>query len=82
MRALALAVLALAGSQPQVLARAETGAAPGGATAAFGAVWVANDRAGTIARIDPRTNRVTRRIRLRPGIFSLTHGFGALSVEN
>ena len=67
MRALALAVLALAGSQPQVLARAETGAAPGGATAAFGAVWVANDRAGTIARIDPRTNRVTRRSGCAPG---------------
>ena len=82
MRALALAVLAVAGSQPQVQARVETGLAPGGATAAFGAVWVANDRAGTIARIDPRANRVTRRIRLRPGIFSLTHGYGALWVEN
>jgi len=81
-RALALAVLAVAGSQPQVQARVETGSAPGGATAAFGAVWVANDRAGTIARIDPRANRVTRRIRLRPGIFSLTHGYGALWVEN
>jgi DNA-binding beta-propeller fold protein YncE len=81
-RTLALAVLALAASQPHVLARVETGAGPGGATAAFGAVWVANDRAGTIARIDPRTNRVTRRIRLRPGVFSLTRGFGALWAEN
>jgi streptogramin lyase len=52
-RALALAVLAVAGSQPQVVARAETGAAPGRRTAAFGAVWIANDQAGTIARIDP-----------------------------
>ena len=82
MRTLALAVLALAASQPHVVARVETGAGPGGATAAFGAVWVANDRAGTIARIDPRTNRITRRIRLRPGVFSLTHGFGALWVVN
>jgi streptogramin lyase len=81
-RTLALAVLALAASQPQVVARVDTGAGPGGATAAFGAVWVANDRAGTIARIDPRTNRVTRRVRLRPGVFSLTPGFGALWVVN
>jgi streptogramin lyase len=81
-RTLALAVLALVGSQPHVVARVETGGSPGGATAAFGAVWVANDGAGTIARIDPRTNRVTKRIRLSPGVFSLTHGFGALWVEN
>ncbi len=82
MRTLGLAVLALVASQPHVAARVETGASPGGATAAFGAVWVANDRAGTLARIDPRANRVTRRIRLRPGLFSLTHGFGALWVVN
>jgi streptogramin lyase len=81
-RILVLAALTLLGSQPQVVARIQTGTGPGSATAAFGAVWVANDRAGTIVRIDPRTNRVTKRIRLRPGIFSLTHGFGALWVEN
>ena len=80
--ALLAAVVALAGAQPHVVARIPTGAAPAGATAAFGAVWVANDGAGTIARIDPRTNRVTRRIRLKPGPFSLTHGFGALWVDN
>ncbi len=34
-------------------------------------MWVANDGAGTIARIDPRTNRVTRRIRLTPGVFEV-----------
>jgi streptogramin lyase len=80
--ALLAAVVALAGAQPHVVARIPTGAAPAGATAAFGAVWVANDGAGTIARIDPRTNRVTRRIRLKPGPFSLTNGFGALWVDN
>jgi streptogramin lyase len=79
---LALAALALAGSQPQVVARIETGASPGGATAAFGAVWVANDRAGTIARVDPRTNRVTRRVHLERGVFSLAHGFGSLWAVN
>ena len=69
-------------ASPHVVARIETGSSPGGATAAFGAVWVANDRSGTLARIDPATNRVTRRLRLRPGLFSVTHGFGAVWVVN
>jgi streptogramin lyase len=69
-------------ASPQLVARIETGSSPGGATAAYGAVWVANDRSGTLARIDPATNRVTRRLRLRPGLFSVTHGFGALWVVN
>jgi streptogramin lyase len=67
---------------PHVVARIPTGASPGGATAAFGAVWVANDGSGTLARIDPATNRVTRRVQLRPGLFSVTHGFGALWAVN
>ena len=75
------AALAALGS-PQLVARIETGSSPAGATAAYGAVWVANDRSGTLARLDPATNRVTRRLRLRPGIFSVTHGFGALWVVN
>jgi streptogramin lyase len=69
-------------SAPHVVARVPTGDSPGGATAAFGAVWVANDRSGTLARIDPATNKVTRRVRLKPGLFSITHGFGALWVVN
>jgi streptogramin lyase len=79
---LAVACAAVAGSSPHVLARVQTGEAPAGLTAAFGAVWVPNDGAGTLARIDPRTNRVTRRLRLRPGLFSVTRGFGALWVVN
>ena len=76
-----LGVLALVAS-PHVVARIPTGDSPGGATAAYGAVWVANDASGTLARIDPATNRVTRRLRLRPGLFSVTHGFGAIWVVN
>ena len=76
-----VALVAL-GSSPHLVARIPTGDSPGGATAAFGAVWVANDRSGTLARIDPATNRVTRRLRLKPGLFSVTHGFGALWVVN
>jgi streptogramin lyase len=84
MARLALIALAagLAGSSPHVLARIETGASPGGAVAGFGAVWVANDGAGTLARIDPHANRVTRRIRLRPGLLSVTRGFGRLWAIN
>jgi streptogramin lyase len=80
---LALVGVALAAlSSPQVVARIETGSSPGGATAAYGAVWVANDGSGTLARIDPKTNRVTRRLQLKPGLFSVTHGFGALWTVN
>jgi streptogramin lyase len=81
---LVLLALALATgvSAPHVVARVPTGDAPGGATAAYAAVWVANDGSGTLARIDPKTNRVTRRLKLRPGLFSVTHGFGALWAVN
>jgi streptogramin lyase len=83
MRAAAIGlVLAVAGSSPQVVARIHTGASPGGVAAAFGAVWVANDGAGTLVRIDPRTNRVTRQVRLRPGLFSVAGGSGAIWAVN
>src|SRR6187549_3042164 len=77
-----LGVLVAVVSTPHVVARVPTGDSPSGAIAAYGAVWVANDRSGTLARIDPKTNRVTRRLRLRPGLFSVTHGFGALWAVN
>ena len=77
---LAATVAALA--SPQLVARIETGSSPGGATAAFDALWVANDGSGTLARIDPATNQVTRRLELRPGLFSITQGFGALWTVN
>ena len=80
--ALIALVVAVAGSSPQVLAKIETGASPGDAVAAFGAIWVTNDGSGTLVRIDPRTNRVTRRIRMRPGVFSVERGFGALWTLN
>jgi streptogramin lyase len=82
MRLALLGVVLAALGSPQLVARIETGSSPGGATAAYGAVWVANDRSGTLARIDPATNRVTRRLRLRPGLFSIAHGYGALWVVN
>jgi YVTN family beta-propeller protein len=77
-----VAVAAGAGASPRLVARIPTGAAPGGAVAAFGAVWVTNDGSGTLTRIDPATNSVTRRIRLRPGVFSVAAGFGRLWAVN
>ena len=59
-----------------------TGNAPCGAAAGFGAVWVANDGSGTLARIDPRTNRVTRRLQLGRGVCSTAMGAGAVWVVN
>ena len=75
-------VAAVAGSSPQVLAKIQTGASPGDAVAAFGAIWVTTDGSGTLVRIDPRTNRVTKRIRMRPGLFSVERGFGSLWTLN
>jgi streptogramin lyase len=75
-------LLAVAGASPRLVARIHTGASPGGAVSAFGAVWAANDGAGTLVRIDPSTNRVTRRVRLRPGLFSVASGFGAVWAVN
>ena len=79
---LALFLLLIAGSSPPVTARVATGEHPCGVASGFGAVWVANDGSGTLARIDPKTNRVTRRLQLKPGLFSVTHGFGALWTVN
>lgn len=75
-------VLAVAGSSPRLVAQIATGASPGGAASAFGAVWVANDGAGTLVRVDPATNRITRRVRLRPGLLSVASGFGAVWAVN
>jgi YVTN family beta-propeller protein len=67
--------------RPPVLATIATGTAPCGAVAAFGSVWVAND-GGTLARINPATNRVVRRVRTGSGSCSLAAGAGALWIAN
>lgn len=59
-----------------------TGDAPCGAAAGFGSVWVANDSSGTLARIDPATNRVTRRVPVGKGACSVATGAGAVWVVN
>jgi streptogramin lyase len=74
--------LAAGGSQqPALLATITTGHAPCGAVSAFGSVWVAND-GGTLVRIDPKTNRVIRRIRVGAGACSLAASDNALWIAN
>jgi YVTN family beta-propeller protein len=79
-RPLLALVLLVAGPHPA--ARIATGRNPCGAAATAKAVWVANDGSGTLARVDPTTNRVTRRINVGLGACEVASGFGALWVTN
>ena len=67
---------------PPVTARIATGEHPCGIAAGFGAVWVANDGSGTLARIDPKTNRVTQRVRVGRGACSVATGSGFVWLTN
>jgi streptogramin lyase len=67
---------------PHLVATIPTGKAPCGAAAGFGAVWVATDTAGTLTRIEPRTNRVIRRVAVGEGACSVATGAGAVWVVN
>jgi DNA-binding beta-propeller fold protein YncE len=79
---LALLLLLVAGASPPVTARIATGEHPCGIASGFGAVWVANDGGGTLARINPKTNRVTRRVRVGPGVCSVATGSGFVWMTN
>jgi virginiamycin B lyase len=51
--------------------------------AGAGSIWVASDEKGMIARIDPRSNRVTASVPVTPGTFYLAFGHGSLwAVSN
>jgi virginiamycin B lyase len=78
----ASATVALALPQPHVAARISTGSNPCEAAAAAGALWVANDGSGTLARVDPRTNRVTARVRVGRGSCAVAAGAGGVWVAN
>jgi streptogramin lyase len=78
----AAGALALLGSQPQVSARIPTGSAPCESAASAGSVWVANDGSGTLARLNPRTNRITARIAVGRGACAVAAGAGAVWVAN
>jgi streptogramin lyase len=78
----ALLLLVAAVSSPPVTARIGTGEHPCGIASGFGAVWTANDGSGTLARVDPRANRVTRQVRLGRGSCSVAAGLGFVWVTN
>ena len=67
--------------EPALIATIPTGTHPCGVVAAFGSVWVAND-GGTLVRIDPRTNRVVKRIRIGAGACFMAADTRALWIAN
>jgi streptogramin lyase len=67
--------------EPALIATIPTGTHPCGVVAAFGSVWVAND-GGTLVRIDPRTNRIVRRIRVGAGACFIAADAHALWIAN
>src|SRR5262249_673819 len=48
----------------------------------FGSVWATNTEDGTVSRIDPRTNRVVRTIRVASCPIGITVGAGAVWVAH
>jgi streptogramin lyase len=56
---------------PELRAKVATGSGPCGAASGFGSVWVAVYGTGRLVRIDPKTNRVVRSIRIARGICPL-----------
>ena len=70
------------GSPPTAVARIVTGTAPCGAVSGFRSVWVAVYGTGQLVRIDPIRNRITRRIRVAPGICPVAIGAGSVWVAS
>lgn len=66
----------------QIIASIPTGIAnPQGelnVVAGAGSIWVPSDDAGTVARIDPATNKVTASIHVDPGTYYMAFGFGSV----
>jgi YVTN family beta-propeller protein len=76
---LALVVLL---ATPVPATRIATGRNPCGAAATASALWVANDGSGTLARVDPATNRVTLRLGIGRTACEVAAGFGAVWVTS
>jgi streptogramin lyase len=70
------------GTSPEPVARIQTGTAPCDISSGFGAMWVVTDGAGRLVRVDPRSNRVTRRIRMARGACGIALGAGAIWVTS
>jgi len=55
-------------------------AAEGGVAVAAGSVWLVTDKAGSLARIDPRDGRVRQVVKIAPGSFNPLSYRGAIYV--
>lgn len=78
----ALLPMTASAAAPAVVAKVPTGRAPCGAASGFGSLWVAVYGTGRLVRIDPRSNRIVRRIRVAPGICALTIAAGSVWVAS
>jgi streptogramin lyase len=67
------------GSSPRPIARIQTGTAPCDIASGFGAMWVVTD-GGRLVRINPHSNRLSRRIRVPRGSCGVATGAGAVWV--
>jgi YVTN family beta-propeller protein len=70
------------GSLGRVVATIPVGASPADVLVSQEVVWVANAAQGTVSRVDPATNTVTRTIRVGRNPVRLTAGFGSIWVAN
>jgi YVTN family beta-propeller protein len=76
-----LAIVAVAGAQPQVVAVIKTGTAPCAAVEGFGSVWVANYGSDTVSRVDPATNNVVGDVPVGDQPCGLAVGAGSVWVD-
>jgi streptogramin lyase len=65
---LAVLIPTAAATTPRVELKLVTGARPCGIAYGFKSLWIANDGAGTLVRIDPVRHRIVQRIRIAKGI--------------
>ena len=77
----ALAIVAVAGAQPQVAAVIKTGVAPCATVEGFGSVWVANYGSDTVSRVDPATNHVIGEVAVGDQPCGLAVGAGSVWVD-
>jgi YVTN family beta-propeller protein len=70
------------GSLGRVAATIPVGTSPVDVLVSQDAVWVANAGQGTVSRIDPATNTVTRTVRVGRNPIRLAAGFGSIWVAN
>jgi virginiamycin B lyase len=75
-------VFAAGAAAPKPVARISIGSQPCGAASGLGSVWVSGYGTGNLIRIDPRTNRITQRIRVARGICHLAIQGGSVWVAS